>query len=538
MDQVNMKEESTEQIEAEENLYVLPHPKLSLIGILISTFFLRVAFGSTTVLMPIFIWKHLGMEGWAKDVSVIVVEITYAIAVIISSGYFGFKSDTSDAKKWILLGTAAGGLILGGYGICALNWSGWIGIIPLTNGLLIFGMSLYHFLHGLAGSCKVNASYGYISRFSVYENRATRIGFYNVAVTGGRSVGVILAGLLYDLIVGVSEKAKWTRGRNRIAFGLDEITQNSFAGYWDPIAPTRLAYLYLLFGFAIIISAVVVYLMIDKTKSVVKEEKYSLRKELATSWRLMTNKNRRGIILPLIGTASVLGILNNWGFLILSLESTPGTASYATVGITLAMGVPMALWGWVADKIGRKRTLAIGVSGLILLTIAIGIAFFTNMLTGGQPWNDPTSQFDPAGLYSNVWILILLGIAVLMASAYFPAISGRLGDSSSIDVEDDEEITDEELEKQAEFHGSTMSIQQTIMSVSEIIGIILGGLALLVVFAITKGDDTNFAYNIVGILVPIIVLLILTAIATFLWPAEDEFVKTAKVRRRKRAEKS
>ena len=57
MDQVIMKEESTEQIETEENLYVLPRPKLSLIGILISTFFLRVAFGSTTVLMPIFIFR-------------------------------------------------------------------------------------------------------------------------------------------------------------------------------------------------------------------------------------------------------------------------------------------------------------------------------------------------------------------------------------------------------------------------------------------------------------------------------------------------
>ena len=155
------------------------------------------------------------------------------------------------------------------------------------------------------------------------------------------------------------------------------------------------------------------------------------------------------------------------------------------------------------------------------------------MLTGGQPWNDPSSQFDPNGLYSNVWIIILLAVAVLMASAYFPAISGRLGDSSSLGVDEKEKLDEDELEKQAEFHGSTMSIQQTIMSVSEIIGIILGGIALLVVFAITKGDDTNFAYNIVGILVPIIVLLILTAIATFLWPAEDEFVETAKVRRRK-----
>ena len=533
MSEDTLKTNSDSFTESKEGLYKLPHPNLSLIGILISTFFLRVAFGSTTVLMPIFIWEHLGMEGWAANISVIVVEITYALAVIFSSGYFGFKSDTSDAKKWILFGTAAGGLILGGYGICALNWIGWIGIVPLTNGLLIFGMSLYHFLHGLAGSCKVNASYGYISRFSVYENRATRIGFYNVAVTGGRSVGVILAGLLYDKIVGIDEKVRWYRGKNRIVFGFDEITASKFINFWDPVNPGRLAYIYLLFGFAIIISAVVVYFMIDKTKSVVKEEKYSVKKELATSWRMMTNKRRRGIILPLLGMASIIGVLNNWGFLILSIESTPGTASYATVGITLTMGVPMALWGWVADRIGRKKTLVIGVVGLILLIAGIGIAFFTNLLTGGLPWNDPSSKFDPKGLYSNVWILIILGLAVLMAPAYFPAISGRLGDSSSLDVENGVKKAENELEKQVEFHGSTMSIQQTVISVSEIIGIILGGLALLVVFRVSGVSD-NFAYNIVGILVPIVILLILTSIATFLWPAEDEFVEKAKVRRRKK----
>ncbi|MHA1515862.1 MAG: MFS transporter, partial [Candidatus Heimdallarchaeaceae archaeon] len=363
------------------------------------------------------------------------------------------------------------------------------------------------------------------------ENRATRIGFYNVAVTGGRSVGVILAGLLYDKIVGIDEKVRLYRGKNRIVFGLDEITASKFINFWDPVNPGRLAYIYLLFGFAIIISTVVVYFMIDKTKSVVKEEKYSVKKELATSWRMMTNKRRRGIILPLLGTASIIGVLNNWGFLILSIESTPGTASYATVGITLAMGIPMALWGWVADKIGRKKTLVIGVIGLILLVGGIGVAFFTNLLTGGQAWNDPSSKFDPKGLYSNVWILIILGLAVLMASAYFPAISGRLGDSSSLDIKNGVSKTEVELEKQVEFHGATMSIQQTIMSISEIIGIILGGLALLVVFAVSGVSD-NFAYNIVGILVPITILLILTSIFTFLWPTEDEFVEKVKVRRR------
>ncbi|MHA1953314.1 MAG: MFS transporter [Candidatus Heimdallarchaeaceae archaeon] len=482
--------------EISEDLFSIPHPIRSLWGILISTFFLRVAFGSTTVLMPIFIYYHLQMEGANADLSIIVVEITYAIAVIVSSGFFGFKSDATDARKWILFGTAAGGLILAGYGFCALNWQGWIGIIPLANGLLIFGMSLFHFLHGIAGSSKVNSSYGYLSRFSVYENRGRRIGFYNVAVTGGRSVGVVLAGTLYDLIVQPQETAS----------------------SWEPLYPQRLVYLYLLFAFAIVISAVLVYFLVDKTKSMIKDEDYNLKQELLTSWKLMTNKNRRGIVLPLLGVASIIGILNNWAFLVLSIETSPGTAGLTTIAITLAMGIPMTLWGWVADKIGRRKTLWIGVSGLIFMLGCLLLAFFGNFLTGGQPWYSPSAQFNTSGFLDNIWLLILIILALFIGSAYFPAISGRLGDSSSIGLKE-------------ERHGSTMSIQQTIMSVSEIIGIILGGLALMVV-SIAFETDTNFAYNMIGLLVPIVALLILTTIASFLWPEEGEFLEKVKVRRR------
>lgn len=511
------KSDDTLEETNEDDLYTQERPTLSFIGILISTFFLRVAFGSTTVLMPIYIFLHLRMEGWEANLSIIFVEITYAIAVIISSGYFGFRSDVSDAKRWILLGTAAGGLILIGYGICALNWQGWIGIIPLANGLMIFGMSLFHFLHGLAGSIKVNASYGYISRFSVYETRATRMGLYNVAVSGGRSAGVLLAGVLYNTIVGVNELVR-IDGINLFA-KISELTLSArnVITYWKPDHPQRLVYLYLLFAFAIIISAVVVYLMIDKTKPVLEHEEYSVKQELLMSWKLMIDKSRRGIVLPLLGTAAIIGILNNWGFLILSIESSPADASLTTVVFTLTMGLPMALWGWVADKIGRRKALTIGVIGLLMMSIVIGIAFFGNFMTVGS-WYDPSSEFNPNGFTSNWWILVLLVISLFLGSAYFPAISGRLGDSSSIGMGE-------------ERHGSTMSIQQTIISISEIIGIILGGVALMIVFALSGRTD-NFAYNLIGMLIPIVLLLIFTTIASFLWPEEEEFIDTSKVRRK------
>ena len=52
----------------DNDLYTQKRPTLSFVGILISTFFLRVAFGSTTVLMPIYIFLHLQMEGWEAKI--------------------------------------------------------------------------------------------------------------------------------------------------------------------------------------------------------------------------------------------------------------------------------------------------------------------------------------------------------------------------------------------------------------------------------------------------------------------------------------
>ena len=80
-----------------------------------------------------------------------------------------------------------------------------------------------------------------------------------------------------------------------------------------------------------------------------------------------------------------------------------------------------------------------------------------------------------------------------------------------------------------------MSIQQTILSVSEIIGIILGGVALMIVYALA-GTATNFAYNMVGMIVPMLLLLVFTTIVSFLWPAEDDFIETSQVRRRNESE--
>jgi MFS family permease len=331
----------------------------------------------------------------------------------------------------------------------------------------------------------------------VYENRGRRIGFYNAAVTGGRSLGVVLAGFMYNSIVRISEVGE---------------------GTWKPEYPQRLIILYLFFAFAIVISAVFVYAMLDKTKSMIKDEDYNLKEEILTSWKLLTNKKRRGVVLPLIGVDSIVGILNNWAFLVLAIEATPGAASYVTILFTLAMGVPMVLWGWVADKIGRRKTLWIGVSGLISLTIFLVVAFLTNTLTGGNPWYDPSSQFDPYGFLSNIWLLVLLALSLIVGSAYFPAISGRLGDSSSLGFKE-------------ERHGSTMSVQQTIMSISEVIGILLGGIALGIVFSITQTKD-NFAYNMIGLFIPIVFLLIVTTIASFMWPEEDDFLSEAKVRRK------
>ncbi|MHA1778375.1 MAG: MFS transporter, partial [Candidatus Heimdallarchaeaceae archaeon] len=387
-----------------EELFQIPHPRKSIYGIALATFFLRVAFGSTTVLMPLYIYYHLKLQQKMFYITVIIVEVMYSIGVILSSSFFGFRADEDDAKKWILFGTAAGGVILLGYGICALNWEGIIGIIPLVNGLLIFGMSLFHFLHGISAACKINSSYAYLSRYSVYETRARKMGVYNAAVFTGRAVGVALAGYFYVVFVGKTE-----------------ITGSS--PNWIPTRPFHLVYVYLIFAFFLLISAFVVYCLVDKAKPVEKSQyKFDYWKELKESWKIMTNKERRSIILPLLGTASVIGILNNWGYIVLAVDTAPDTASYMTIIVTLIMGVPMALWGYVADKFGRKKTLILGVIGILGMVTTLFLAYFLNYMP----------MDDPAKVFSYPLFTTLLVVFVILTSAYAPSISGRLGDSSTI----------------------------------------------------------------------------------------------------------
>ncbi|MHA1686906.1 MAG: MFS transporter [Candidatus Heimdallarchaeaceae archaeon] len=472
-----------------EELFQIPHPRKSIYGIALATFFLRVAFGSTTVLMPLYIYYHLKLQQKMFYITVIIVEVMYSIGVILSSSFFGFRADEDDAKKWILFGTAAGGVILLGYGICALNWEGIIGIIPLVNGLLIFGMSLFHFLHGISAACKINSSYAYLSRYSVYETRARKMGVYNAAVFTGRAVGVALAGYFYVVFVGKTE-----------------ITGSS--PNWIPTRPFHLVYVYLIFAFFLLISAFVVYCLVDKAKPVEKSQyKFDYWKELKESWKIMTNKERRSIILPLLGTASVIGILNNWGYIVLAVDTAPDTASYMTIIVTLIMGVPMALWGYVADKFGRKKTLILGVIGILGMVTTLFLAYFLNYMP----------MDDPAKVFSYPLFTTLLVVFVILTSAYAPSISGRLGDSSTIGFK-------------TERHGSTMSVQQTIVSLSEILGIILGGLALLISYLIV---GWGFSTNIIALLIPTAALILLTALSTFLWPSEEEFVKKHRIRTKK-----
>lgn len=470
-----------------DELFEIPHPRKSIYGIAIATFFLRVAFGSTTVLMPLYLYHHLQLTGKFFYFAVMIVEVTYSLGVILSSGFFGFRADEDDAKKWILFGTAAGGLILVGYGICALNWEGVIGLVPLVNGLMIFGMSLFHFLHGISAACKINASYAYLSRFSVYETRARRMGIYNAAVFTGRAVGVALAGYFYVTFVGKTN-----------------VTSNN--PNWIPAQPYKLVYVYLIFAFFLGVSALIVYWFVDKAKPVEKSPtKFNYWQELKESWKIMTNKDRRNIILPLLGTASVMGILNNWGYIVLAVDTAPDTASYMTIIVTLIMGVPMALWGYFADKFGRKKTLSLGIIGILGLTTTLFVAYFF----GYMPMDDPGKIFNYP-LFTT-----LLVVSVILTSAYAPSISGRLGDSSSIGFK-------------KERHGSTMSVQQTIISFSEILGIVLGGMALLVGYLIV--GYWSFSTNIIALLIPTTALILLTAISTLLWPSEEEFVKKHNVR--------
>lgn len=454
------------------------HSTRSLVGLIILTFLSQITSGGITILVPLFFYYHLNVNRrWLAILFIVLMELLHTIGKLLTSGYFGHKSDFENSRKWMVWGAASAGICFIGYGICALNWISIIGYSTISLVLIILGMGIFHLLYGVTHSCVINASYTYLSRLT------KRRGVFSITTNGGRAIGVGLTSILYVFFVGIT---------------------NMEIG-WKPTNETNLFYVYIFLAFLMIISVFIVTRMLNKDKPMKETYNFNLTTHLKNTWRLLKNKKRRRVILPILSLRSLIGLLSYWGFLILAINTTPDTAGFSVVFVSLIMGAPLVLWGYVSDKIGRKITMVIGFLGILGLIFFLFYPFVTNLIT-----IENLSDF-----LSITWIIIPLVACIILSSAYYSSFDNILDNSTS-------------LNSRSVLHGSTMSVQQIMLSVSNLVGIFVGGLTLLILSLLT---NFTLRVQLIALIAPSLFFLFITTILVFISQDKGSFFESISVRK-------
>ena len=145
----------------------------------------------------------------------------------------------------------------------------------------------------------------------------------------------------------------------------------------------------------------------EKAHDVIAEVHDVLRREAKSDWRLLFKKGFRialfvGVCLAMLGQFMGVNAVFYYGpkFLLeAGLEKTASLDFQVWVGIVNVLATILALM--VIDKIGRKRLIYIGVSGMVILLAGIGLFFYSVAM----------------GQAVSTWVLFVLILAYVFSSA-------------------------------------------------------------------------------------------------------------------------
>ncbi|MCE7733441.1 MAG: MFS transporter [Candidatus Heimdallarchaeota archaeon] len=405
--------------------------RVELTVLYLSTFLLRTGFGAAILLFDwLLVWAlEIGGYSPTSGFSILLISfaaITYYIAEIALTGYYGSSSDKIGSKPILLYATIGAGVVLLMYAPSSLIFikisDPLIAIIALT-----FYLATVHFIHGVFASAKVAPTLGFINNLSTNENRALRMAYYDNAILYGRAAGIMLGGFLW-IILKVDEKD----GTH------DQAIQ---------IAKT--------FPLLTVLLAVATLLLVIGLKSTehtgVHRKKFNLKEDVSIAARVMLSEERRPMLLPWLSIAALIGSASLWGptvsFILSGEESeTRGYDALLPLMVVLVgLALPAPFWGMFADRKGRKTTLKVGLYGLPiagLLGAGIGYPFYKDDIS-----------------IHNIYFLVSALPGAFMFSALIPVLMGILGDTA-------EESSD----------GEVMSGYHFVIALGEIIGVLVGGI--------------------------------------------------------------
>lgn len=404
--------------------------RIELIALYASTFLLRTGFGAAIILFDwLLVWAlEIGGYTTTDATSILLISfaaITYYIAEIGLTGYYGSSADRIGAKPILLYATIGAAVVLLLYAPSSLIY------VKISNPavaivVLSFYLATIHFVHGIFASAKVAPTLGFINSLSTYENRALHMAWYDNAILYGRAAGIMFGGFLW-IILKVDDKENKDDQALQIAKTFPVLT--------------------LLLALAAIL---IVFGLNDTEHGDIKRNKFSIKEDVSIAARVMLSKERRPMLIPWLSIAALIGSASLWGptvsFIISGEEGEHRgyNALLPLIVVLIGLALPAPFWGWFADKKGRKTTLKVGLFGLPimgLLGAGIGYPFYKDDIS-----------------ISNMNFLLSALPGAFMFSALIPVLMGILGDTA-------EESSD----------GEVMSGYHFVIAMGEIIGVLVGG---------------------------------------------------------------
>ncbi|OLS28815.1 MAG: hypothetical protein HeimC2_04160 [Candidatus Heimdallarchaeota archaeon LC_2] len=407
--------------------------RTELFALYLSTFLLRTGFGGAIILFDWLLVWALESKGFSTSsgYSILLISfaaITYYLAEIMLTGYYGSSSDKVGTKPILLYATIGSGIVLLFYAPSSLIF---ISISDANFAIigLTFYLALVHFVHGVFASAKVAPTLGFINRLSTNENRALHMAYYDNAILYGRAAGILIGGFLWIILKVDSKEGIDAQGR-QIAKAFPFLTI-----------------------LLVIATLLIIYGLKDTEEHKMKRDKFSAKRDIQIAARVMLSEQRRPMLIPWLSISALIGSASLWGptiSFILSDETSHNRGYEALlplIVVLFGLALPAPLWGIFADRKGRKVTLKVGLLGMPImgvLGVVLGYPFYKDDISIG-----------------NIYFLMAVLPAAFMFSALIPVLMGILGDTA-------EESTD----------GQVMSGYHFTIAMGEIIGVLGGGLVI------------------------------------------------------------
>jgi len=406
------------------------------------TFIFRVAFGMSA-LLAIMVLEALEFSMEA----LIFFAIAFSFVEGLIAGVTGYATDILDARIVLLSATL----------VAALAMTIYILAYPFISIPLLFLIMLIigHAVHGIASSLKVTPTLAIITRFTTYEERARYMGIFDMTLMYGRLVGIALSGVVFSFFVAL--------GGGR--------PENGLFGFTVLIILFIATGLFFYFGLPHIP---------PERKGKVEHIWRRLFAHIGAGAKVMFSKIRRDIGITWFVFAALWGLAYNIGpyLLLRDFGIHQVETGFITAIIVLLIGGTSPFWGYVADKIGRKKTAAIGVSGLLLIAFLGGLA---------------VTYFKIP--HTDVMFYILLAPGIFCLASIGPSFLGRLGDTAIMGE-----------------RGVVASGFQFVTSMGEVFGTVVGGLGYIAGHMLLEGSSLKPFAGLIGIGIPAIIFFFLTII--------------------------